>query len=258
MDEPFTIGRVQALRRLTRVVGDTLRDQVSAYLSTLGILFRPARVLGQYVQGSEKEAVKGADRAFRDMQALYEKVARARPFTLTRELRGPIDVTSVTLELHPVEYPYDVHAGGETRTVTVRSPLTWTLSYAGYGPGALPDLLAHRTGANDELHDWIVHQLLLHAVVSNQPGLCDILDRLHFPVSFATEPASGLLPLTRISSPLTTLRPDDEVIMQSAELSGMDAFEEVINVDDIARITDPLKGRLVDIATSHGQMQAAV
>jgi hypothetical protein len=256
MGEPVTIERVQTLRRLTRTVTDVLRDQLLSYLSTLGVLFRPSRVLGQFIHGSEKEPAKAADQAFKGMQREYDMVARAKPFTLTRELRSPIDLSSVMLDLHPVEYPYTVQAGGESRIVTVRSPLKWTLSYSGHGPGVLPELLGRRTGANEELYHWLVHQLTLHAVVSNQPGLSEVLDRLHFPISSATEPVSGPLKLTRIASPLSTIRPPDDVILQSVELSGMDAFEEVINVSDIPRMIDPLREKLVELAITHGELQS--
>jgi hypothetical protein len=254
MSTAVTIERVQSLRRLTRAVSDLLRDNLTSYLSTLSLLFHPKRVLGQYVQGSEKEPVKGADRAFRDLQALYDSIARAQPFTLARgELPNPIEIVSTTLEIHSVEYSYEAQAGGERRAVTVRSPLTWVLTYSGFGPNALPDLLAHRTGANEDLHQWLLHQLVLHSVASNQPGLVHILAQLQFPVSFVTETKSGLLTQTRISSPLSTLRPPDEVIMKSVELSGMDAFEEVLNLDDIARMNNPLKDKLIDLAKSHGE-----
>jgi hypothetical protein len=258
MTAPFTIERVQALRRLTRAVADLLGEQVTAYLSTLAPLFRPRWVLGEHIRGAEKEPMKGADRAFREMQGLFDAVARAKPFTLARELKSPVEVSSVNLEIHPVEYRHEVKSGDETRIVTVRSPLTWTLSYSGYSHLVLPDLLARRTGANEELHEWLVHQLVLHAVVTNQQGLTEILTRLHFPVSIVKEPGSGGVPLARIASPLSTIRPPDEVIMQSVELSGMDAFEEVINVDDIGHMDDPLKNRLIELARSHRELPALV
>jgi len=253
MPEPFTIERVLGLRRLTRAVADALTEQVSGYLATLGPLFRPRRVLGEHVRGNERDPVKGADRVFRELQALFDNVARAQPFTLARELKSPIDVSSVTLEIHPVEYRHEASVGTDKRAVTVRSPFSWTLSYAGYGPDVLPDLLAHRTGANEELFEWLKHQLILHATIASQPGLIDIMGRLQFPLSFTTEPSSGALPLVRVLSPLSSVRPPDEVIMQSVELSGMDAFEEVINVEDIARMTDALKQRLLQIAAAHGE-----
>ena len=257
MTETFTIERVQALRRLTRAVADLLSEHVNAYLSTLAPLFRPRMVLGEHIRGAEKEPMKGADRAFREMQAVFDVVARAKPFTLARELKSPVDVSSVNLEIRPVEYQHETKVGGETRVVTVRSPLTWMLSYSGHDHGVLQDLLAHRTGANEELYDWLVHQLVLHAVVTNKPGLGEILGRLHFPLSVVKDPASGGLPLLRLSSPLSTVRPPDEVIMQSVELSGMDAFEEVINVEDIERMGDPLKDRLVGIARHHHELPPA-
>ncbi len=112
MNESFTIERVLGLRRLTRAVADTLTEQVTAYLYTLGPLFRPRRVLGEHIRGSEKDPVKGADRAFREMQALFDTVARAHPFTLARELKSPVDVSSVSLEIHPVEYRYEATVAG--------------------------------------------------------------------------------------------------------------------------------------------------
>src|SRR5262245_19680536 len=121
MPEPFTIERVQALRRLTRSVADLLTEQVTAHLSTLAPLFRPRRVLGEHIRGAEKEPMKGADLAFREAQALFDTVARAQPYTLARDLKSPVDVSSVSLEIHPVEYEHEIHVGGDRRTVTVRS-----------------------------------------------------------------------------------------------------------------------------------------
>ena len=258
MDEPLTIERVQSLRRLTRALSDHLRDQLKTYLATLGPLFRPRRVLGEYMVGGEKEPLKGAARVFQELQTLFDGVARGKPFTLARELKSPIEISSVALELHPVEYQHVARTRSETRAVTIRSPLAWTLTYADHGPALLPDLLATRTRSSDDLYQWLVHQIVLHAVVSKQPGVGDIMATLHFPISSVTEPASGTLPIVRVTSPLTTVRPPDDVIIQSVELSGMDAFEEVVNVDDIGRMTEPLKDRLGEIARSHGELHAAV
>jgi hypothetical protein len=38
------------------------------------------------------------------------------------------------------------------------------------------------------------------------------------------------------------------VIIQSAELTGMDAFEEVVRIEDLSALRDPLKDRLIEIA----------
>lgn len=252
----LTIEQVQARRRLTRALSDLLRDELKAYLTTLAPLFRPRLVLGEYLQGSEKESVRGAEQAYKDLHALYDTVARSKPYTLTRELTHPLTVSNVALQLHPVEYLHVTEDGADRRTVRVRQPLAWNVTYYGHGPSALPELLATRSRSSDELYNWMVHQLVLHRVVLNQPGVVDILGKLHFAIESVTEETSGAMPVLRITSPLATLRPPDAVIIQSVELSGMDAFEEVVDVDDILRISDPLRDRLLATARDHGELRA--
>ena len=48
---------------------------MTEYLKTLTPLLRPKALLGEYVQGGLKEPSRKADKAFADLQALYEKVA---------------------------------------------------------------------------------------------------------------------------------------------------------------------------------------
>ena len=46
---------------------------------------------------------------------------------------------------------------------------------------------------------------------------------------------------TYVSSLVPTVRPPDEVIIESTELSGRDVFEEVVDVGAILAMRDPLK-----------------
>jgi hypothetical protein len=55
-----------------------------------------------------------------------------------------------------------------------------------------------------------------------------------------------------ISSTLSTLRPSDEVIIENTEISGTDAFEELINTEDITRLANPFKDSLASVLRSHG------
>ena len=75
MDRPMNTQHLLQLRKLTRAVSDQLRGQLKDYLVTLSPLIRPRTVLGDYVQGSLKETVRGADKTFKDLQSLYESVA---------------------------------------------------------------------------------------------------------------------------------------------------------------------------------------
>jgi hypothetical protein len=94
---------------------------------------------------------------------------------------------------------------------------------------------------------------MMHTVILKQTGISRILDALHFPIITERSPEFGDLPLTYISSSIsTTLLPDD-VIMESTEISGMDAFEEIVNIADITRLRDPLKEQLTELLRDFGE-----
>jgi hypothetical protein len=236
------------LRKLTRAIADVVRAQMTEYLATLAPLLRPKMVLGDYVEGGSKESTRRADKAFKELQALYEKVASTKPYNLSRELTLPLRLAGTGLEITAVDSPHVVQSGSESRTIMVRSPLTWTLTYAGYAPTRMPDLLKAKLRAGDELTQLVVSYLLMHVVTTNSPGLMHMFEALHFPITTTTTDEFGPLPITRIGVGISTERPSDDVILQSAELTGMDAFEEVVNVDDLAQLRDPLKERLLQIA----------
>jgi hypothetical protein len=41
--------------------------------------------------------------------------------------------------------------------------------------------------------------------------------------------------------------------MESTEISGMDAFEEIVNIADITRLRDPLKEQLTELLRDFGE-----
>jgi hypothetical protein len=241
-----SIQRLLVLRKLTRAVADALRAQMLEYLATLTPLLRPKVVLGDYIQGGQKEPARRADKAFKELQSLYEAVATAKPYSLPRDLSSPIDVPSLSLEITPLDYQHRAMSGGESKTISVRSPLTWVLSYSGCAPARLSELLASKNRGSD-LQQCVLSYLAMHVVATHQTGVAQMLDAVHFPLSTAKMPEFGDLPITRIGAAISTSRPSDEMIVQSAELTGMDAFEEIVDVDDIPNLRDPLKERLLEI-----------
>jgi hypothetical protein len=78
-----------------------------------------------------------------------------------------------------------------------------------------------------------------------------MFEALRFPLVTSKTAEFGELPMTRIGVGISTARPSDAIVLESAELTGIDAFEEVVNVDDISRLVDPLKERLMAIARQH-------
>lgn len=247
MDESFSIQRLLILRKLTRAVAELLREQLTDYLSTFAPLLRPKSTLGDYIHTSTKESARGADKAFKDLQSLYEEIAPQKPFNLNKPLQPPIDIISSTIEMLPVNYLYDAKTEGESKQVTVTQPLRWLVHYSGYAPDRLRELLRDRNRSAELLQEFIVHYLVMHSTMTKQTGVTAILERLHFTISADRVAEFGGLPLVYISSAVSTVRPPDNVIIESTEISGMPVFEEVVNTDEIARMRDSLKERLSEL-----------
>jgi hypothetical protein len=238
------------LRKLTRAIADNVRAQMTEYLTTLAPLLRPKVVLGDYVEDGSKESTRRSDKAYKELQALHEKVAGTKPFNLPRELTPPLRLSGSGLEITAVDTPYVIQSGSESRTIMVRSPLTWILTYGGFAPTRLPELLKTKLRPGEELGQLVL-SYLMHVVTTNSPGLMQTFEALHFPITTTTIPEFGPLPITRIGVAISTTRPSDAVILESAELTGMDAFEEIVNVDDLAHLRDPLKERLLELGRQH-------
>lgn len=252
-EETYNLQRVLALRKLTRGISDVLRGQLKEYLATLGPALRPKNVLGDYVQGTAREAPRGPERAFKELQELYQKVSAAKPFATNRELTPPLEIANTTPELVPVEYTHTI-AG---KPVQVTSPLRWVMTYSGFTPARLKELLAARATEQAEIQRFVLHYCVISIIMAKQPGVARMLEALRFPVQTVHVAEFGELPLTTIASPVATVRPHDDVIVDTTELSGKDVFEEIVKLEDLRDIRDPLKEQLLAIAGSFGENLAA-
>jgi hypothetical protein len=239
-----------AQRKLTRAIGQVLSEQMRAYVATLTPLFRQRGVLGAHIQGGGTEQVKTADQAFKELQGLYEKVATTAPFHLPRGIESPLMQMTSSLELTPWEYVHIAKTGRESKTVAVTCPFKSIVTYSGYAPRRLSELLNDRNRNNGLLQAAVLHYLAMHVVVARQPGLAEVFDTLHFPLASGHLNDFGDLPITYIGSSVSTSLPSDELVIESTEMSGMDAFEEIVDVADIENLRDPLRERLLDVVKS--------
>ena len=107
-----------------------------------------------------------------------------------------------------------------------------------------------RDRSEGQLQQFVLHYLAMHIVLSRQPGVARMLEALHFPIGSGQLPGFGALPITHIASAITTRLPPDQLVIESAELSGKDLFEELINTSDIEQLRDPLQERLRDIMSA--------
>ena len=251
MEAQYSTKRLLALRKLTRAIAELLRNQLSEYLGTLAPLLRPRTVLGEYIGGSARDLIKAPEKAFQDLQRIYQ--AAATPYGLAAELTPPFNNVSSTWEFTPLEYLHTARNEPGSKNIAVTSPLKWVLFYSGFPLSRLRELLAARSRDEKELSDFMLHYSILQLVIYRQPGIGKMLEALRFPMSVMRLPEFGELPVICIASAVTTARPPDAVLIESTELSGQDAFEEVVDQETIRNLRDPLREQLVEVARGHGE-----
>lgn len=247
MDQGYDLKKLRSLRKLTRAIAESLRAELKEHLGTMTLLLRPRTILGDFVESSAKGEVKGSDTAFRELRGRYETVAGGRPYLFSKELNPPIEILSSNVELIPLDYAHAAKSGGESKTVTVTQPLKWILAYAGLSPMRLRDLLAAKNPDVPQIKNILLHALVLDTVLTKQPGLLTVFEALRFPVVSEKLPGLGDLPVTCISSSVRTVRPPDDILIESTEISGLNAFEEVVNAEDIEEMTDPFREKLLEV-----------
>jgi hypothetical protein len=242
--EALTTQKLLELRKITRVVADVLRAELKQHLATLMPLVEPRMLLGHYIQGAPKDSVRGADRVFKELLAAYEGVTSSRPFSLPRDLKPPISIESNTLEFAPFEYEHTAKGRKASKVIAISSPLRWILNYSGFAPARLRDSLASGDVSGSTVQEQVLHQVVLH-VAMEQKGIAPLFEALRFPVSTHHFADLGSLPVTVVSSVVPTLRPPDETIIESTEVSGSNAFEEVVDVEAIQALRDPMREKLL-------------
>jgi hypothetical protein len=87
----------------------------------------------------------------------------------------------------------------------------------------------------------------MNLVLEKRPGIVNILQGLRFNLDTIQYEGLGELPVIIISCPLRTLLPPDEIIIQNTEISGIPSFEEIINIDNIRQLSDPLQQSILTI-----------
>jgi hypothetical protein len=248
MAEAWNTQKLLDLRKLTRTVADALRNDLAEHLATLLPLFRPRNLLGSYVQGAPKD-LRGSDKAFKELQGLYESVASSKPFNLPRDLKAPIPVDANALEILPFEYDHAAKSKRVSKTVRVASPLRWVIAYSGSSPERLRETLSSGDPGTS-VSEIVLHTLALH-VAFHQRGVPELLAALRYPVETRHETGLGSLPISVISAPVATVRPPDETIVESTEISGANSFEEVVDPDAIEALEDPVRSRLAGLLREH-------
>ena len=240
----MTLQELPEIRRKTEAIAKLLHEQLKQHLETLRPVFSPERVFGKHVGG--KVDVPGSERALLELQQAYRDFS-AKPYDLPVEF-DPQWLTLVgnKLELHSWDYQHEAKAGSESKPVTMTSPLRWILSYgSNYSVSQARNVLQAREQRRPEnLRQFVVNALVLHIVVSRFPGLTQLFSDLRYELGAASSTELGKLPLITLTSCLTSFRPSDDLILAATAFSGVPAFIELINLDEIRNPRDTLKERV--------------
>lgn len=248
MNQDLDLSKLLLLRKETRAVADYFRTALEEHLTAMRPLFDPRRVLGEYIRDAPKRMAPAADASFKELRALYARVARAAPFRFEDDLTAPLDIFGATAELHAVSYAYTPESAEGAKPIQVTSPLKWALTYKGLGPSHLDNLLTSRSGtARMELRSCLLHYFLMHLVTAQRPGVGSLLQALRFEVKSEPTERLGGLPIVYISAPIATMLPGDQIILESTELTGATVFEEIIDVDSVADMRDATHDAVVEL-----------
>jgi hypothetical protein len=243
----MNIQQLIVLRKVTRAVAEALRTQLKEYLFALSPLIRPKLFFGDFVTGTTRESPNFADKAFQELVAFYHTFALTKPFQCPQDLKSPLELVISPLEFTALEYVYEAKTDRESKRINVTSPLKWVLSFPDCDLSRLKEHLAEKHPPVEVVTRYCVHYAVMSYVLKRQTGFQKMLEALRFQVTSTQLPEFGLLPVTIISSPISTLRPPDSVLIENTEISGTSSFEEVVSIDDIINLPDPLYDQLTKI-----------
>ena len=253
MTDATDISQLLKQRKLTRAVAELFARDLRAYLKTLAPVFNPRSIFGEYIHGGSKSATKTAAKAFENLKSSYEKIHKTKPFNLRKQFDTPIPLLGASPEITAYTYRYSARSENGEKDVVVTSPLKWILSYEGFGPNHLRELLTSTSDANGpKLQQTVLHNLLLCTTLENKPGAAALLGGLRFPLSVEEHQDFGPLPLIVLASPLATSLPPDNIIIDSTEISGSSDFEEVLDPNQLDTLADPLRDKIHEVLASQG------
>ena len=252
--ESLNIEQLLHLHTLTKEVAKVCQKQLRAYLETMALLFRPRRILGDAIEGAERESVGNSERTVAELRDLYRKVA-LRPFDLRPELSFPLESVSTQMQLYDWEYLHQSKTDRGWRSISVTSPLTWVVTYSSmYSLAMVRQVLAGQSERDSEaVRAFVLRACLLQLHFQRFPALADLFAGLRYRVEVRRSPETGDLPLVTISAPFATMRPPDNLVAVAAGLAGGAAFSEVLDLTTVRNLSDPLREQVAAVFRSHGQ-----
>jgi len=243
-----TLQQLPELRRKTEAVAKLLHDQLTRHLETLRPLLSAERVFGKYAGGKGSDGA--IERTFSELQQSYREFTR-KPFDLPQTLdQHWLTLVGNRLVLYPWEYLHEAKADRESKPITMTAPLQWVLAYtSNYTLSQMREALAGKEAAqrSDNVRQFVINALVLQQVINKSTGIVSLMADLRYELKTTTSPDFKNLPLVTIRSAVPSFCPADDLILAAAAFSGIAAFIELIDVDGIEKVKDPVAARIEEI-----------
>jgi len=229
------------LRLSTEKIAQALNKRLIGHLEVLRPLFLPKILLGSYVKTATMEEIPGADKAFASLQERFAAICE-KPFGLPKKLPHPLPPISSQLEANPLQY-FLYFEDTKVKPISVTSPARWIISYGGGCP--LNRLRAMVAGTEprqlDDMRQGLINHLTLALFLQYFPSLNQLFVDLRYQVETRELMDLGGVPVVVLKAPVETFLPPDNFIQQITQLSGIAAFQEIIDPEAVEKISDPLK-----------------
>jgi len=245
----ITLDQLLDLRQRTERLSELLKDHLADYLSTLRPLLAPRRVLGKYA--GAVGSIAREEEAFQQLGKRYDEVCGR--FRLSTGLeKDHLSAVDADLEIYPWEYTHEASGDDQSHPVTVTSPVRWILTYhSDYTLEQMRQVMADKAERRPQaVRSFVVHALAIDLVFGRNQGVSRILNELRYAVSTEYSSEFGKLPLTTLHAPLRSFLPADKLVLSSTRFSGVPAFIELIDMESIDELQDPLQVKLHEIAGS--------
>ncbi len=233
-----------SLRQTTEKIAGSLNTRLKTHLAVIKPLFAPQNFLGSYMKGTSKKDVPGSDKAFATLQQRYASLAE-KPLGLRKELSIPLSAISPQLICTPYQYKLQLGENGDKIT-TVTSPTQFILAYE--NECSLNRIRAMVAGTESRQVEEIKQSVLCHicmtVLLEQIPMLGVLLRDLRYDVEIQTLNDLGGLSVAVLSLPLRTFLPSDKFITEVTQLSGIPAFQEIIDLGSLEGMADPLKNAI--------------
>ncbi len=234
------------LRQATEKISQALSKRLIGHLDTLRPLFLPRKLLGTYVKSAVKEDVPRSEKAFAELQELYGSICE-KPFALPRRLPSPLPPIYQQLEISSFQYPLSMEGGH--RIVQIVAPTRWILAFR--GDCSLERVRAMVSGREprqpEEMQQALIDHLTLIVFFRYFPDLKRLLEDLRYEVEIQELVDLGNLPVVVLKASIATFLPPDDFILQITQLSGISAFQEIVDLEALGQMTDSLKEQLMSL-----------